>query len=430
MKRHLQLTAILSLGTLSLAVGKWSRLPSSVSHSVNMSLVSAGTTVASAQGLAPSSGLILGDPLRPVRVASGQSEAILKLVRQSTVEKVSFVGEGLEGTITASLSSDGKTWKNKVSKSVNSIDHAIHLSLGVAQGIYVRLQFDLHRGGIIRSFQLLGSHSDASYKVTQTNDGHGAKVNFASGIGGGRLIYINPEDYSSRNLAATTSEISFPESNDKYRTAVYDLGQVRSLTEFGSVHSPRPMRIQVYTFETLPEKEDWKGRLAFDPSALDKVNPVVSGEDAVGKGVIQIKTKAAVKARYVAVRWEPDFNPPALVVSTISISGSGNIFYSSGGTNVNTTTDSDGNVTSVVNQNGNTMNITVNPNTGEVNTNGSLGADAPQSNNTQESSSDNGGAPPVIISNPSNTGNGIGSPESNGDDGRKEDGNGESPSEI
>lgn len=429
MKRHLQLTAVILFGTLTLAIGKWSRLPSSDKRAINMSLVSAGTTVASSQGLAPSAGLILGDPLRPIRVASGQSEAVLKLVRQSNVERVSFVSEGLEGTVRASLSTDGKNWKKELSNPINSIDRIFSLSLGVNQGIYIRLQFNLDRGGIIRSFQLIGSHSDANYKVTQNQDEKGAKVNFASGIGGGRLIYINPEDFSSRNLATSTSEISFPESNDKYRTAVYDLGQMRSLTEFGSIHSPRPMRMLVYAFETLPEKEDWKGRLAFDPSSLDEAIPVVSGEDAIGKGVIQVKTKNPVKARYVAVRWEPDFNPPGVVVSTISISGSGNLYYSSGDTNVNTTTDSNGNVTSVVNQNGNIMSITINPNTGEVSTNGSLGAGA-QSSNTQETTSENGGGPPIIFSNPSNTGNGIGSPESNGDDGRKEDGNGESPSEI
>ncbi len=427
MKRHLQLTAILSLATLTLAVGKWSRIPSADKRPVNMSLVSAGTTVASSQGLAPSAGLILGDPLRPVRVASGQSEAILKLVRQSYVERASFVSEGLEGSVSASLSHDGKTWKNEVRQSFTAIDRMVSLSLGVAQGQYVRLQFDLNRGGVIRSFQILGSHSDANYKVTQNKDGSGAKVNFASGIGGGRLIYINPEDFSSRNLAAA-SEITFPESNDKYRTAVYDLGQVRSLNEFGSVHSPRPMRMLVYAFETLPEKEDWKGRLAFDPSALDGIDPVASAEDAIGKGVIQVKTKTSVKARYVALRWEPDFNPPGVTVSGVTISGSGNVSFNSAGTSVNTTTDANGNVVTEINQNGNTMTVTIDPSSGQTNTNGNLGAGGESGNGPDASGNNN--APPVIFNNPSNTGDGIGSPASNGNDGRKQDDGGQPPSEI
>lgn len=392
-----------------------------------MSLVNAGTTVSSASGIAPSSGLIVGDPLKPVRIASGSSEAILKLVRQSYVEKASFVSEGLEGSVSAALSTDGKVWKNEAKHSFTATDRLVSLSLGVAQGRYVRLQFDLVRGGMIRSFQLLGSHSDANYKVTQREDGKGAKVNFASGIGGGRLIYVNPEDFSARNTASASSRLSFPESDEKYRTAVYDLGQVRSLTEFGSVHSPRPVRMLVYAFETLPEKEDWRGRLAFDPSALDSADPIASAEDAVGKGVIQVKAKSAVKARYVALRWEPDFNPPGFDVETTIIGGSGDTSFTSGGTKVDTTSDAEGDTNANVTQGGETMQITVDGDSGEVSTTGNVSASG-DTGSGPDGSGDSGGAPPVVNSNPSNTANGIGSPESNGDDGRKQD-DGDSPSE-
>jgi hypothetical protein len=410
---------------MTLAVAKWSRIPSADKRPVNMSLVSAGTTVTSASGMTPSAGLVLGDPLRPIRVAGGNSEAILKLVRQSYVEKASFVSEGLEGSVSASISTDGKAWKNETKQVFTATDRLITLSMGIAQGRYVRLQFDLVRGGVIRSFQLLGSHSDANYKVSQTENGKGAKVNFASGIGGGRLIYINPEDFSARNMAASTG-LSFPESDEKYRTAVYDLGQVRSLTEFGSLHSPRPVRMSVYAFETLPEKEDWRGRLAFDPGALDTAQPVASAEDAAGTGVIQVKTRTAVKARYVALRWEPDFNPPAFDVITTVLSGLGITSFGSGGATVETTTDANGNTVYTVTMNGETMQITVDAD-GNITTSGSLGTSGDTPSGT-DPINDNG-APPIVNPNPSSVGDGIGSPQSNGNDGRKQD-DGSSPSDA
>lgn len=315
---------------LTVSVAKWSRLPGSESKQVNMSLSSAGTTVASANGISPIAALTAGDPIRPINVASGRSEAVIKFAKQYVVTKANFVSDGLEGKVSGSVSSDGKAWSSTTSSVFSPADRFVNLDFGRSQGRYLRLQFELVRGGSIRSFQAFGSHSAADYEVTQSEDGSGSMINFASGIGGGRLIYVNPELYGARNDAVETNQIDFPESDEKYRTAVYDLGQVRSLSEFGSVHSPRPVRLAVYAFETLPEKEDWRGRLAFDPTVFDSAQPVASGEDASGSGAIKVKARETVKARYVALRWEPDFNPPGFSAGA-HIGGSGTASFSGGG---------------------------------------------------------------------------------------------------
>jgi hypothetical protein len=119
------------------------------------------------------------------------------------------------------------------------------------------------------------------------------------------------------------NKFSFPESDERYRTLIYDLGQVRLMNEFGSVHSPRPVRFEVFAFEKLPEKEDWRGRLAFNPADFQQREPVAAAEDTRGLGYLKAKPKAVVKSRYLALRWEPDFNPPAFGVSSPVISGSG-----------------------------------------------------------------------------------------------------------
>lgn len=405
---------LLTLGAIAFATAKWSRVPGVDKRPVNMSLVTAGTTVSGSKGITQSTGFIMGDPLRPITLGAGKSEAVIKLVKQSFVEKASFVSDGLDGRVSASMSTDGKAWKNPASTVFTPTDRLVNLDLGAAQGRYLRLEFELARSGTIRSFQILGSHTERNYKVTQNEKGSGPMVNFASGIGGGRLIYINPESYAARSAASGTGPLSFPESDEKYRTAVYDFGQVRSLTEFGSVHSPRPVRLLVYAFDTLPEKEDWRGRLAFDPSVFDNAEPVASAEDSQGSGTLKIKARSTVKARYVAMRWEPDFNPPAFEVTDTSISGSGPTSFSSGDTNVDTDTNDEGDVVSDVDQGEESMEITVDGDTGEVTTEGDVSGGDSGGNEGggggENSESGDGGESPVInINNPQNSVNGAGS---------------------
>ena len=300
---------------ITASVAKWSKVPGAANKPVNMSLSVAGTSVVSSNGINPSSGLVAGDPLRSITIDAGKTEAVLKLAVQSYVDKAAFVSDGLEGKVSASTSSDGKAWNTSTSVVFASTQRNVAINLGRSQGRYLRLEFELIRGGTIRSFQAFGAYTEADFKLTESPDNDGPSINLASGIGGGRLIYVNPESYGDRNDSGLLNQIEFPESDDKYRTAVYDLGQVRSLSEFGSVHSPRPVRLNVYAFEALPEKEDWRGRLAFDPTVFDTTEPVASGDESVGTGSIKVKPKSVVKARYVALRWEPDFNPPSFVAS-------------------------------------------------------------------------------------------------------------------
>ena len=311
---------LVSTCLISITLAKWSRIPRAETTAVEMNLGYVGTSVDSSSGVSPSSGLITGDVTKPINVAAGKSEAVIKFAKQSMVKTASFVSSGLEGKVDASISADGKSWNQIASSVFSSADQLVKLNAGAAQGRYLRLQFELLRGGNIRNFSVFGSMTNA--QTDKIEVGEDSPVNYVSAFGGGRLIYMSPESYGSRNEAAS-GVIDFPESNDKYRTAVYDLGQVRTLTEFGSVHSARPIRMTVYAFDVLPEKEDWRGRLTFDSTIFDTTQPVASGEDPQGSGVVSMTPEEAVKARYVALRWEPDFNPPAVQVFGASVIGDG-----------------------------------------------------------------------------------------------------------
>jgi hypothetical protein len=69
-----------------------------------------------------------------------------------------------------------------------------------------------------------------------------------------------------------------------------------------------PTLLVVFAFESLPEKKDLRGKLTLDPAIFDTSPIVASGEDAVGKGNMQLSPKQPVKARYVALRFEPNYD--------------------------------------------------------------------------------------------------------------------------
>ena len=82
---------------------------------VNMSLASAKAEVSEVHGISDSNNFIQGDPLRPIKLAAGKSDAVIKFIKQSVVDRASFVSDGLEGKVEASISADGKDWNSLVS---------------------------------------------------------------------------------------------------------------------------------------------------------------------------------------------------------------------------------------------------------------------------------------------------------------------------
>jgi hypothetical protein len=364
-------------------MAKWNRMPSLDKKPTPINTVFSGTTLLESNRIGQAGFLVLADPLKPVTLAAGKSSATLRLAKPSVIQDISFVSDGLDGKVAVSLSPDGKAWNEVDSDVFQPADRLVKMNAGAAQGRFLKLEFDLTRGGVLRSFQVLGSDTDANYTVKQNGD-NGATVNFATGIGGGRLLYLSPESFGARGEAVRLGRLEFPESDEKYRTAVYDFGQVRTLNEFGSVHSPRPVRVTVYAFDELPEKEDWRGRLAFDPSVFDTAEPVASVEDAQGSGTVTVKPKQAVKARYVAMRWEPDFNPPSFEVGGTTMNGPGLVAYNNGNLSVTTNGNGQGGTTSNVNNGGEQGNISVDGSgnvqnqgaTGSTGGNGGTGGDA------------------------------------------------------
>jgi hypothetical protein len=325
MKHQTLLALYIGLAAAAPLNAKWQRLPTLADKPLESGIkgLASNATIVGSEGLGRANSLLSDDPTDHVDIAAGNSNAVINFGTPTMINRSGFANDGIEGRATLSGSSDQKGWAVLDEKVFTSSDRDIAFTFAGMQVKFVKLEFALSKGGSIRNFQLFGGDKDKDYYVKQSKDGKGGyPVNFA-GVGGSRVLYASPNLQGDVDKAMSYNKFEFPESDERYRTLIYDLGQVRIMNEFGSVHSPRPVRFEVFAFEKLPEKEDWRGRLAFNPTDFQQREPVAAAEDTRGLGFLKAKPKDTVKSRYVALRWEPDFNPPNFSVSAPKISGSG-----------------------------------------------------------------------------------------------------------
>lgn len=319
-------TAIMLALTVPMSQAAWQRLGGVEKRPIDTASASLpGVRIASSHGLAQPENLISDDLNSLSTAGAGASEVVINLGRQLVTDITTFLNEGAEGSVTVSSSADQRAWAVLAKSVFTSADTSVLMKYAGAQAKYLRLEFNLSKGGSIKQLAVYGSDSDQDFKVKEAAPGEpSVSLNVAGGLGGSRVIYIHPSPARGDEVATNFGRFEFPESDEKYRTVVYDLGQPRTLTEVGSVHSPRPVRFQAYAFEKdLPEKEDWRGRRSFDLSVFDSVKPIATVEDGQGLGYIKAKLAKSVRARYIALRWEPDFNPPPFGVSSVNITATG-----------------------------------------------------------------------------------------------------------
>lgn len=333
MKPAHSLILFASLAALVPAQGAWQRVSSADGRPVDVASATIDSvSVISSSGISDAQALVSDDPTASASVSSGHGDAEINLGRQAVIDLVAFLNDSAEGKASVSASTDQKNWVPLGQAVFTPADLSVAIRFAGIQAKYVKIQFELSRGGSIRNFQIYGADTDKDYTLRPASSGAGKTVNLAGGLGGARVIYVHPSPSRGGELGVKYNAFDFPESNEKYRTVVYDLGQTRTLSEFGSVHSPRPVRLEVFAFESLPEKQDWRGRVSLDESIFDQTQPVAKGEDPRGVGYLKVKPQRSVQARYVALRWEPDFNPPGFQGSAfIGGSNFGGASYTPGG---------------------------------------------------------------------------------------------------
>lgn len=322
---------------------KWGRIPVMQQKPVNIAAKGPHSTVTidSSAGIGQVDNLInSADVTAAASFAAGKSFFIINFGKPVMVSNSSIVNDGIEGKVALSASADKNGWAVLEEKVFSAADREINFKFAGIQAKFLKYEFIVSKGGNMSSLSVFGNQTDYGYALKQDPNGEkGKPMNFAGGLGGARLVYAAPKPLNGIDTAAAFNKFEFPESDEQYRTLIYDMGQVRVMNEFSSVHSESPVRFEVFAFDKLPEKEDWRGRLAFNPADFNLSKPVVAYEDKIGTGHIKVKPPKPVKTRYLALRWEPDFNPPAFaIVSTAMV---GNVSQVQGQTTV-TVTQADG----------------------------------------------------------------------------------------
>jgi hypothetical protein len=337
------LTALLSATS---AEAKWSRIPIIKERPVDIAVAGgySSASLDSSSGFGQVDALLTDDITKAATVSAGRSFAVINLGKPVLISQSSFVNDGIEGKATISASADKSGWAVLEEKVFSAADRTVEFKFAGMQAKFIKLELVLSKGGQIRNLTILGGQTDRGYAVKQSKSGkEGKPMDLLGGLGGARVVYAAPRPSGGTDTAVLYNKFSFPESDEKYRTIIYDLGQLRILNEFASVHSPRPVRFEVFAFDNLPEKEDWRGRLAFDPAEFNSANPVAVAEDTSGIGTLTAKPAKQVKTRYLALRWEPEFNPPDFQASGSSIANVTNIVT----TNTVTIQNEDGSTTTV-----------------------------------------------------------------------------------
>ncbi len=265
---------------------------------------SMGTLITSSSGIQNPAALISRAGVNPAVVSEGRGVVTLKLARQMHVRQLTFLNDGAAGKLVVTASADNQTWVPMADAAFTSADDVVDLTAGSAFSKYLRLSFELSKPGSIAGLKVVGEDFDADYQVSQDSAGQLQDFNFASGIGGARLIYASPSIAGKGAGSWKQGVLRFDAAKAAEFVAVYDLGQKRRLEKFGCSHGAGLTAMSVYALGSISEKENWRGRLAFDTQELAQLKPLLTVETAKEtRGTQVLESKQAVEARYIALKW-------------------------------------------------------------------------------------------------------------------------------
>jgi hypothetical protein len=348
MKSAASLALMASIGISTAVLADWQRLPFSEAIPVNLANKAIpGTSLVSSDGIGSANSLISAGVSEPVALPSGKSEAVIQVVGQHVIDEVRFANDSAEGKVSVAASTDAKKWQPVGQTVFVSNMNEVVVRFAGAQARYVRVNFELAKGSTIRGFGIYGATTDKQYKLverevgatggaasgqpaagggnaakepaaaganapkeTKNEGGSGSTVNLTAG-GGARAIYAFPQPINTNEAEMRKNVFRFPKSKERFRVIIYDLGSARKIKQFASAYSERPTRLEVFAFEQLPEKKDWRGKLTLDPAIFTQTKPVAAGEDARGVGHLKLVPEKPITAQFVALRFEPNYNRQA-----------------------------------------------------------------------------------------------------------------------
>ncbi|MEY4484476.1 MAG: hypothetical protein RL693_1928 [Verrucomicrobiota bacterium] len=298
------LIALALLSTLDVASAAWQKLPATGAPPMNLaSRAIVGTKIASASGISNTQALLADDPSQFAKIPAGSSSAVIDISEQTLVEFVSFINDGGAGKVSVSASTNNTNWVALSQQAFDASTLLVELNFAGIQAKYVKFSFDLSNSGSVSSVKVLGASKESDYRTFHKGSG-----GVTTEVSSSKPIYMFPTPTNLGELGSGQGTYKFPISNEKYRTVIYDLGDPRTLKKFNAAYSKVPTRVEIFAFEQLPEKRDWRGKTTFEPSILETMQPIASGEDASGVGHLSLVSSKAVTAKYIVMRFEPNYS--------------------------------------------------------------------------------------------------------------------------
>lgn len=311
---YTQLCILLMCGTQVVASPNLPRLLSHGAVPVGLEQGCFGTVIshsASGQTVSlPSAGRVV--------VPAGKSELSYKFQEAAQIRSIFFATNGISGVVSAYVSLDGNKWDKVAVKAIKNSDSHVKLDGFGKFGSNVRLQLDVLTKGEIFVPRVFTSACDADYSVSQTVE-VSSMVDFASGVGGTRVIYSSSEKAISEAMGQGCEGFAFDSSKRKTHYLVYDLQQPRAISECVFVGGAGVGAITVLGGSTLPESEDWKGRLFLSVENLARMKTLATKKLVKADTCLSINSKET--HRFVVVKMEAVEGTPLMKIGSLCIRG-------------------------------------------------------------------------------------------------------------
>ena len=261
--------------------------------------------------------LIMDDDTLSVPLQEGQTTFIITLPATSLVDRFSFVNENATARGKLKIAVSNHQLAAASSKWVEVDGHIpftnkrlFNVSMMGVEARYVKLSFDVEKGGRIAALGLYGDETLQRFAQRQhqltwvantsniaLRDEDRLNFNFANLYAKARVVYVSSGSTpSARRMIDDDSETGFRFSPaDPHPTVIVELSESERLNRVSALYEMASGRMDVYLLKELGE----------NPGDLGGAKPVASVTDRSGDG------KAAVDfdpqgARYVALRWTPE----------------------------------------------------------------------------------------------------------------------------
>ena len=204
MKTTFSFSLVAVMAITAAAPAAWQRIGSIEHRPVNVACdVINGVKVASSSGIGQPENLVSTDVASSSRVEAGASEVIFDLGHLASINLASLVNDGAEGRVALSASVDQKAWNNLGQSVFTPADREVLVKFATSQAKYVRLQFDLSKGGTTRSLAVYGTATERDFDF-----GNAEPTTITDGLGNAQVIYVDPNP--SGSISPSHPSVSAP----------------------------------------------------------------------------------------------------------------------------------------------------------------------------------------------------------------------------